>query len=202
MWPKEETWTEDPLPRFNLVSQWISFPQLWRAAVMGHGELLQTSHGLFCFHGKTTSSYKPACWPILFSSLQINSVAHVVSLYQSRSWQLFSLTTSWSAWIPWMLVSLTCCMRRLRKMHLRKVPFGPLVCNSWVVWSCGLRTYSDNIRYMQHKPQRNINCRDLRPDNGHSQVDYSHDPFLTKAVWALRCVTIDNYQEWCIAQSR
>ena len=33
----------------NAFTRWISFPQLWRAAVMGHGELLQTSHGLFCF---------------------------------------------------------------------------------------------------------------------------------------------------------
>ena len=132
--------------------------------------------------------------------------AKVLKIQRRTRWfwnDVFSLTTSWSAWIPWMLVSQTCCMRRLRKMHLRKVPFGPLVCNSWVVWSCGLRTYSNNIRYMQHKPQRNINCSDLRPDSGHSQVDYSHDLFLRKAVRALRCVTIsNNYQEWCIAQSR
>ena len=50
----------------------------------------------------------------------MNTVAHVVSLYQGRSWQLFSLTTSWSAWIPWMLVSQTCCMRRLRKIAPEK----------------------------------------------------------------------------------
>lgn len=77
--------------------------------------------------------------------------------------------------------------------------FRSAICVDWS-WALKYqtRTCSNNAHCVQRQTERNTNCSDLRPDNGHHSHGHHSDPrALRKAVGALWCVTMcGNCKEW------